>query len=523
MFLALALLLARIQYAISWVVSLTPVRRSHRFFFGLRGALEGGFAAGVVTYSESMVFAIAGAVVPFVLRVVVSEYVHYNHVIPRARVFFSMANEASRAVREVLGGLGGGAQIPRRSLTIVPWYDWTALALALGVVVFSEQPLPAAVKPEWLSACFGLAWFGSVGAVYLIAFAKQIPGDLFSEQGMPRAINLLGFIPWYLADAARRSKPIWIDFAALPERQARRGRGGARQIVALQLESVDEAAMLAHCAGEPVMPFLLGLARQHGYSRCTSLRGVGGTSDVEVAAINGFRPPVSTPLMMNENFNYASSIVPVLKSGGFRCFGVHNNISQFYKRGYAYRKMGFDGFVGREEMGLVEYGWGARDHDVLAWLDREIGQAQGPQLFYVITMSTHAPHTYVETYGVPLADFRSVQNPKLRAYFRSLRYLDESLGQVARGWLQRPDFALVLFGDHGAALRTPEFTSSGLPQPHIGGSVVPFIVAGSCAAGRQVRQTSSTLDVGPTILDLAGVPAVFRSEGTSLFEAEGLS
>jgi len=105
-------------------------------------------------------------------------------------------------------------------------------------------------------------------------------------------------------------------------------------------------------------------------------------------------------------------------------------------------------------------------------------------------------------------------------YDAEIRYVDDGIGALltALDETGRADETLVvLMGDHGECLGEHDiwYDHHGLYDENLR---VPFILRlpGRLPSGKRVSQTVRTMDIAPTILDLAGVPAPQSFEGNSL-------
>jgi hypothetical protein len=74
------------------------------------------------------------------------------------------------------------------------------------------------------------------------------------------------------------------------------GRGERKNIIPIQVESLDAALVRLEWQGKPVMPFLSELSRDHVYYPCVmSYHKGGGTSDAELSIINSVDPFPARP------------------------------------------------------------------------------------------------------------------------------------------------------------------------------------------------------------------------------------
>lgn len=107
-----------------------------------------------------------------------------------------------------------------------------------------------------------------------------------------------------------------------------------------------------------------------------------------------------------------------------------------------------------------------------------------------------------------------------RAYFAKITFVDEQLGKVlnaleAKGWLD--ESVLVFCSDHGEMLGEHGLAYKWLMYDSV--VRVPLVVRlpGGTPVVRRVERLTSLMDLGPTLLEAANIPAPTRLEGCSLF------
>jgi choline-sulfatase len=124
-------------------------------------------------------------------------------------------------------------------------------------------------------------------------------------------------------------------------------------------------------------------------------------------------------------------------------------------------------------------------------------------------------------------DAATLSDEQVRAarhgYHAAVSYVDERIGDVlgALGEAGLDDDTIVVFtSDHGEMLgeRGLWFKMSFFEQS---ARVPLFVRVPGSAAGRRVAQPVSLLDVGPTLLELAGAPALGEVDGESLVRLMG--
>lgn len=221
----------------------------------------------------------------------------------------------------------------------------------------------------------------------------------------------------------------------------------SRDLVFIQLESVGSEMLEAKHEGRAVMPNLQRLAAEAIYFPAViSAKGRGGTSDVELAMFTGRIHQSTDAPILDEFYDYSSSIFTALKSKGYSAFAFHGNSGAFYKRDYAYQKMGAD-FYDQTRMGLPNAGWGAADGEVLSFAESKLIDVKHPVVAAVILMTSHTPFTNI------LAIDPRVSGDTFNRYCESLAYVDREIaGFIDRYRQRKPETIFVLYGDHGARI-----------------------------------------------------------------------
>jgi arylsulfatase A-like enzyme len=160
-----------------------------------------------------------------------------------------------------------------------------------------------------------------------------------------------------------------------------------------------------------------------------------------------------------------------------------------------------------------------------------IGRARAQNRPYFVQVAFNAPHS---PFHKPpnhlhsrdsLPRFEPGMDP--RPYFEAMtEALDTEIGRLLNG-VDLATTTVIFVGDNGttpAVIEPPYPADKGKGTPYQGGVRVPLLVAGVGVAspGRMVTRRVNTVDLYPTILELAGldptavVPAGTRTDGVSL-------
>ncbi|MEY2409462.1 MAG: hypothetical protein QOF48_2132, partial [Verrucomicrobiota bacterium] len=108
-------------------------------------------------------------------------------------------------------------------------------------------------------------------------------------------------------------------------------------------------------------------------------------------------------------------------------------------------------------------------------------------------------------------------------YLNALHFGDESLGAFLNGLRQRgldTNTLFVIYGDHGEAFGQHDGNYGHTLFIYEENIHVPLMIAlpGRTPYGRHLKKVASLIDLGPTLLDLAGIASPVDYQGVSLLE-----
>jgi lipoteichoic acid synthase len=278
-------------------------------------------------------------------------------------------------------------------------------------------------------------------------------------------------------------------------------------IVMIQVESLDGNIIRYKHNGDYVAPYLRQLAYQNIYYPYTLVyRYAGGSSDTEIAVLNGIEPFEDFPMTYLKTYNYPNSLPKMMGKDRYNSFGFHGNNGRFYNRNYAYKMMGFSDFFAMHDMRLTEKGWGATDEDVFEYVCNKMMSQENATLYYIVTMSSHEPYNNVRNY-YHTKKFEKVKSPILRRYFDSISYVDKVLSDFIPFVKNRYDNVyIIIYGDHTPYLANESsYKKSTIYFNDVSMEFVPLIIVHPDGISYlEKRKTVSLLDIKPTVLSLTG-------------------
>ncbi len=274
-------------------------------------------------------------------------------------------------------------------------------------------------------------------------------------------------------------------------------------IILIQVESLDNQLLGQSFNDIEITPFLNSLREEALYfPNFFAQHCMGGSSDAELASLTGLVPLDNSPAMSMQQLNHLPSVVHLLNTADYYCVGMHGNTKQFWNRGNSYLQLGFNEFLGAEDLSKELRG---NMPDSIFFeqakaVTERLTLNHSPFLLYLITLSTHGPFNLVPP---DFLDHRiSAENDLLTKYLRTAHYADASL-KTYYAYLNNSgileDTAVVIFGDHVSGA-----TSASYSNP-AGRENVPLFLLLPNKASITVATYGSHIDIAPTLVDLAGL------------------
>lgn len=367
-------------------------------------------------------------------------YFSHFHFIPSLRLVVAIRREAIMVAKELI--TGGFLYL---EMTILLVYAGIFAVLHLAYAGITGEYLDAILRSTAPVAAVGYVLVIAVGIATTMRTNRASIGQLFSYHNM---LKIFGPFLWQAA----------YSFAASEREQynrqlpmvSLRGRAGARprDLIFIQLESIGSPMVQAVHRGQPVMPNLQALAQRSIYfPEMISAKGRGGTSDVELAMFTGRMHTATDAPILDEYYDYSSSIFRALAKEGYQSYAFHGNTGTFFKRSYAYAKMGAE-FYDQARMNLPDSGWGAADGDVLRFAGERLAAVKEPVVAAIILMTSHTPFTNIDRIEPGVSGTGSSMHDR---YCRSVSYVDREVAKfIERYSAHKPDTVFAIYADHGA-------------------------------------------------------------------------
>ena len=315
-------------------------------------------------------------------------------------------------------------------------------------------------------------------------------------------IAQLGLLPIQLAQAVGRNRSS--DFHYGPEVAIAATTTERRDVLVVQVESLDVGGI------ERAMPLLA--ARIPGavyYPRCLAYHGPGGSSDCDVAVVEGCEPLWDAVSFDQSEYPWPNSWVRRLRDAGWSAALAHGLDGTYFNFAQIMPRLGYE-LWDLKRLELIEYPreFGARDSELVDAVLAGLPSLPSPFLLHVVTMTSHAPFTYHRAWW---SGPRSGND-----YYDALACVDAQLDRLLDGFFQRaPSGLAVLFGDHAAGLPSSTIERVGGLQREY----VPLLILGAEVPPRIDQRCASFLDIGRTVLPAVGWSGRWRTWGSDLLPA----
>lgn len=427
---------------------------------------------------------------------------------------------------------------------------WHAEYLQLAWPLFGGMTLFGLAPPSTTTPRPGARW---VVAAMLVACALPSIRGLLEFAASPIGtrvyserdnVGRLGLWNAHLFEASRQLGR-WLGVDALSDAQRREvdaffaARSTTRpvpkppasppNVVVIQVEAMQSWVVDAHIDGEPVMPFLAaadGVA-QH-FTHVFDQTAQGRTSDAEYLVLQSNHPLRTGALAFLRADDTFDTIAHRLAATGYDTLSAHPYARGFWNRAVIHPRYGFAASMFSDEIGdgpMV--GWGLSDVEFLGRMAGVLAARPEPFFGFFITLSLHHPYSEFPQRLAEL-ELGALEGTSVGNYLHGMRHADRALAAFFAG-LEQAGLAertiVLVYGDHVAGLPWSDEVSTlagidrwdpTVPTRH---HRVPAFLwrPGAPVVGRDDR-IAGQIDLGPTVLDAAGVAIPPSFVGHSLLE-----
>lgn len=300
------------------------------------------------------------------------------------------------------------------------------------------------------------------------------------------------------------------------------GAGRGKNIIAIQVEALQNFVINLKVDGKEVTPFLNELVKKSLYfSNMYQLISQGNTSDAEFIFNTSLYPAALSATFKTYGDREIPSLPRLLKKEGYETLTFHANEVAFWNRVEMYPALGFDKYYDIEFFGEKDViGMGPSDEYLYQKALPVLKELKDDdEKFYAqfVTLSSHHPFKIPD--GKKVVELpEKFQDTFVGDYLESIHYMDASLRKFIRGLDDEgllEDSVVVIYGDHfGIPRKGLEEKEISLAQELVGHKYtfldqfnVPLIV--SIGGGESMRGeydvVGSQLDILPTVANIMGI------------------
>lgn len=313
-----------------------------------------------------------------------------------------------------------------------------------------------------------------------------------------------------------------IKGAAAPVSPVLQGAAKGKNVILIQLESVQEFLVGMELDGKEIMPNLNRLAQGNfRFNRIYQNVGPGNTSDAEFVVNTSFYIPPDGPASgVYADKAGIPSLPRLLGHHGYDTATFHTNDVEFWNRSAMYPALGFDRYYDAKFFGGEDQVFFGASDEVLYRKTseelRKMNESGKPFYAQVISQTAHHPYTIPESkHKMELPE--RYEGTMVGDYIRAQNYADFALGQFIDELKQSgvwDDSLIVVYGDH---LGLPVFSLGSrekeLMEEILGREYgypdmirIPLIIAADgITSPAEFVKTGGQVDFLPTIANLLGV------------------
>lgn len=311
-------------------------------------------------------------------------------------------------------------------------------------------------------------------------------------------------------DAGFSGPPLDARLPSLHAQQATARHEKPRNIVIILQESLG-AQFVGSLGGRDLTPQIDRLSKEGwNFTRAyaTGTRSVRGLEAVTA----GFMPtPAESVLKQPRSQTGFFTLAELLGTKGYESRFIYGGEAHFDNMRAFFLGNGFNRVIDRKDFKNPVFvgSWGASDEDMFNELDRELRKdGDKPTFTLAFSVSNHSPWEYPEGRIKPVGDPATVDN--------TVRYADWAIGNFFDKARQAPywkDTLFLVIADHDARV----FGANLVPVKHFR---IPAFLLGADIAPRKDDRIVSQIDMGPTLLSLAGIDSVHPMLGADLTQRD---
>jgi len=358
--------------------------------------------------------------------------------------------------------------------------------------------------------------------------ASRLYTDVYDVNGLVKKVGIVNF---FLEDAVKyllranlvsaQDQTFLQNFGkseslhASPTKKQYTGIAKGKNIIFIQVESLENALIYQKINGQEITPNLNELAREGLYfSNYYTQVGPGNTADAEFSTLDSLYPLPDDVVFVDYAQNTYEALPKVAAAAGYGTYSFHGDVKTFWNRSNIYPNLGYQNQFSEEDYtksrsvgkGPSDLG----DEDFFLQTLPKLERIKQPFFSTLITMSSHTPFELPQ--DLQTMDLSGAANLTYtqQQYIESVHYMDMALGEFMQE-LKKTDLyehsVIAIYGDHGSFTGISDALGAGDNAfSTLRHSQVPLILL---VPGTKIVASTdipaSHLDLFPTIANLVGM------------------
>lgn len=320
------------------------------------------------------------------------------------------------------------------------------------------------------------------------------------------------------------------------EGQRLQGVAAGRNVIFVQLESVEGWVLNREIGGKEITPNLNRLAREGLHlTNYWHHVGPGTTADAEFSTLTSLHPPMTEVPFFEYPFHDYYALPEHLLANGYRESAVlHGDEKTFWNRTAIYPQLDIKQYVGIEGYQPTrKVIWGLDDHEFFAQSIPKLKQFKQPFFVNLMALTSHTPFDLPDDLKQLRLDpaEHEISDFQLN-YIETVNYVDHALGQLVEQLQQAglyDNSLLVIYGDHTAQIaaqhdaafaRFEGFGDSYSDLEYLKHLLGPMVILAPGTEARGVVDAPGThADLYPTLTNLLGLSTPGSVIGRDLLNA----
>ena len=286
------------------------------------------------------------------------------------------------------------------------------------------------------------------------------------------------------------------------------GRGKGKNLIFIQIESMQSFVIGRKCKGKEITPNLNKLLK-HGviFRNIYDQTSAGSSSDASFISNCSLYPANKGTIAFNYAQNSFDSLAKALDLNGYSTLVLHAYYKNFWNFQQLDKTLGFEHRQYQKDFAKDELiGWGLSDRSFFKQSVNKIKDLQSP--FYVLmrTLTSHDPFDAVTNTidNFPVDDLPE----SLGRYIRSMHYVDSTIGDFLVGLSEAgllSQTIIVIYGDHRARLSEKEMLKIGVQNKDESRKIPIIIYNPEWEIHDSNPIIGGLIDLAPTVSTIMGI------------------